>query len=115
MIEEKVYRIESNKIEMYVNAENIKDAWRKFFHKVINEGLVKDIGMMALLYDGDKVYAMRTVPALYAAGVISFEMAVGNIQHHIGVDTGTAIQMLKMCSEADRWAVDFSKLHMKIE
>ncbi len=106
MDSEKVYRIKSGRVDMIVNAMGHKDAWRKFFYNVIKKDLVKDIAILALMYDGEQVIAMRTVPALYIAGAIPLETAIKSLQHHFGLDAREAKELLDFCTVADRWAVD---------
>jgi len=60
------YLIRSGKIVYFTDADNKKEAWRRFFRFVSKnwERCKHSIGHLAELIEGNERYALRTVPAL---------------------------------------------------
>lgn len=98
------FAITSNKVFMYIEAGNLREAWKKFFKKVREKNLISEIGHIAILTDERKRrYIFRTVPALYAGGAIDRETAILNIMHILKVSREEAENMLDEFSKKDSW------------
>ena len=101
----RIYVVRSGKIEMYVYASSIRDAWRKFF-KSLKRSDIWRIGFLAKLTtpEGD-VYLMRTVPALFMLGLIDRNTAVRAIMKIFISDVEEAEVLLQRYCLKDSWVV----------
>jgi hypothetical protein len=107
---EKLYIIESKTSKFICLARNKKEAYAKFFLKVLNGEIpLEEIGLLITLYEGKHEYGLRTVPILYLLGVIDLETAIYNIQKPLGISREEALQLLKMAVEQDKWIIDEMK------
>jgi DNA-binding phage protein len=99
------YTLKSGDIDTVVSADDRRAAFKHFFARVVEDDLVDDIGHVVRLHDGDEKYPMRTVPALYAAGVIERERAVTNVAEATQTDRAEADRLLQDATETDAWVV----------
>ena len=98
------YMIRSYKLTMVIEANNMREAWKKFFRLVKEKRKVRDIGHLASLIDekGEE-YIFRTVPALYAGGVIDKDTAVRSLMRVLKSDPIETEYLLMEWSRNDSW------------
>lgn len=83
------FTLKLGEVDTVVSAPDRQTAFKQFFERVVEDKRIDDIGHVVRLHDGDEKYPMRTVPALYAAGVIEWKRAVANIAEATGVERET--------------------------
>lgn len=98
------YRISSKDVTMIVTAENTRDAFRKFMHKVCRTEEWRRLGLIAVINHEDEgqQVAMRTPTALVLLGKIDEEMALLSLQQ---VYDGATMTDLRKLVQEDRWVL----------
>jgi len=97
----KEYLIRSKEVRFLTVARDRMRAFRNFFlHLKKNPHLLEKIGVIAVTTEDGKIYLMRTIPTIYALGLIDRETALLNLRR-VGFSILEADALLDWMVEED--------------